>query len=94
MRILKIMLIALVLCVVSALSMSCGSESDSAAVTEEQMVAVQRGDLTIDITAVGNLAFAYEEKLTFEVGGTVGVGWYWPTLWILSCLECLTSQSY
>ena len=71
MRISKIMLIALVLCVVSALSISCGSDSDSAAVTEEQMVAVQRGDLTIDITAVGNLAFAYEEKLTFGVSGTV-----------------------
>ena len=72
MRILKIMLTALVLCVISSLSISCGPESDSTAVTEEQVVAVQRGDLTIDITAVGNLAFAYEEELTFEVGGTVG----------------------
>ena len=42
------------------------------AVTEDQLVTVQRGDLTIDITAVGNLAFAYEEELTFEVSGTVG----------------------
>ncbi|GAH08417.1 unnamed protein product, partial [marine sediment metagenome] len=40
--------------------------------TEEQLVAVQRGDLTIDITAVGNLAFACKEELTFEVSGTVG----------------------
>ena len=37
MRILKIMLMVLVLCVVSTLSISCGSESDSAAVTEEQL---------------------------------------------------------
>jgi len=72
MRILKIMLIVLVLCVVSAFSIGCSPESDSTAVTEEQVVAVQRGDLTIDITAVGNLALAYEEELTFEVGGTVG----------------------
>ena len=72
MRILKIMLIALVLCVVSTLSMSCGSESDSAAVTEDQVVTVQRGDLTIDITAIGNLAFSHQEELTFEVSGTVG----------------------
>lgn len=41
-------------------------------VAEEQLVTVQRGDLTIDITAVGNLAFAYEEELTFGVEGTVG----------------------
>jgi len=72
MRILKIMLIVLVLCVVSALSISCGRESDSMTVAEEQLVTVQRGGLTIDITAVGNLAFAYEEELTFEVSGTVG----------------------
>jgi len=72
MRILKIMLIVLVLCVVSALSISCGPDSNSKALTEEQMATVQRGDLTIDITAVGNLAFAYEEELTFEVSGTIG----------------------
>ena len=66
------MLIVLVLCLVSALSIGCGSESDLTAVTEEQVVTVQRGDLTIDITAVGNLAFSHQEELTFEVSGTVG----------------------
>ncbi len=70
MRILKIMLIVLILCVVSTLSLSCRSAPDT--VSEAQVVAVQRGDLIIDITAVGNLAFAYEEELTFEVSGTVG----------------------
>ena len=69
MRILKIMLIVLVLCVVSALSIGCGPGLES---PEYQVVTVQRGDLTIDITAVGNLTFACEEELTFEVGGTVG----------------------
>jgi len=29
------------------------------------------GDLIIDITAVGNLAFSHREELTFEVSGTV-----------------------
>ena len=72
MRILKIMLIVLVLSVVGALSISCGPEPDSAAVTEDQVVTVQRGDLTIDITAVGNLAFSHQEELTFEASGTVG----------------------
>jgi len=72
MRILRVMLIVLALCVVGTLSISCGPESDTTAVTGEQLVAVQRGDLIIDITAVGNLAFSYQEELTFEVGGTVG----------------------
>ncbi len=72
MRTLKIMLIVLVLSVVGALSIGCGPGSDAAVVTEEQLVTVQRGDLTIDITAVGNLSFAYEEGLTFGVEGTVG----------------------
>jgi len=71
-RIYKIMLIVLVLCVVGALSISCGSESDSAAVTEEQVVTVQRGDLTVDITAVGNLAFSHQEEMKFDVEGTIG----------------------
>ena len=71
-RILKIMLVVLVMGVVGALSISCGPESDSAVVAEEQLVTVQRGDLTIDITAVGNLAFSHREGLTFGAGGTIG----------------------
>ena len=71
MRTLKIMLIVLVLSVVGALSISCGPESDSTAVTGEQLVAVQRGDLTIDITAVGNLALSRTEDLAFDTAGTV-----------------------
>ena len=70
-RILKIMLVVLVVGVVGALSISCGPGSDAAVVTEEQLVTVQRGDLTIDITAVGNLAFSHQEELTFGVEGTV-----------------------
>ena len=71
MRISKIMLISLVMCIVSVLSISCGPESDSAVVAEEQMAAVQRGDLTVDITTVGNLAFSHQEELTFKAEGTV-----------------------
>ena len=47
----------------------CGSESDSE--PESQVATVQRGDLTIDITAVGNLELAKTEDLAFEVAGTV-----------------------
>ena len=70
MRILKIMLATVVLCVVSALSIGCGSEPD-AAVSENQILTVQRGDLTVDITAAGNLALSHKVDLAFEMDGTV-----------------------
>jgi len=37
----------------------------------EEVVAVQRGDLSIDITAAGNLVLSRTEELTFEIAGTV-----------------------
>ena len=71
MKIVKIMLVILLLGSISVLTLGCGSESESEA-PEKQEVAVQRGDLAIDITAVGNLFFSHEEELAFEVSGTVG----------------------
>jgi multidrug efflux pump subunit AcrA (membrane-fusion protein) len=70
MKLLRITLVALMLCSVSAISLSCTSEEDSAA-TENEVATVQRGDLAIEITAVGNLALSHRENLTFEVSGTV-----------------------
>ena len=69
MRLLKIMPITLVLCVVSILSSSCASEAEQA--YEGQAVTVQRGDLRIDITGVGNLALSNKVDLAFEMDGTV-----------------------
>ncbi len=71
MRILKIMLITFILGgLLFAPALSCTSESESA-VSESQIVTVQRGDLTIDITAAGNLALSLMEDLAFEMSGTV-----------------------
>ncbi|MBA7533216.1 Macrolide export protein MacA [subsurface metagenome] len=67
MRIFKIMLIGLVLGSVSLLSLSCAPESDSTPLTEYQVVTVQRGNLVIDITAVGNLALSLKEDLAFDI---------------------------
>ena len=71
MKLSKIMLIILLLCSISVLSLGCSSESESE-LPEKQEVSVQRGDIAIDITAVGNLLFSNEEELSFEVSGTVG----------------------
>jgi len=66
-RILKIMLITFVLGGLLAVPvLGCTSEPEPA-VSENQVVAVQRGDLTIDITAAGNLALSHTEDLAFDL---------------------------
>jgi len=67
MKILKIMLAVLVLGTLSASLLSCGSESDEGELPENQVVAVQRGDITIDITAAGNLALSRTEDLAIDL---------------------------
>jgi hypothetical protein len=50
---------------------SLGKLGVGAQAVNKDRAAFQRGDLTIDITAVGNLAFSYQEELIFEVGRRV-----------------------
>jgi RND family efflux transporter MFP subunit len=63
--------LVLVLCVVAAVVVTSAVKSDSATVPEYQVATVQRGDLTVDITASGNLALSLKEGLAFEISGTV-----------------------
>ena len=69
MRFLKITLIVLALCGASFMSLSCRSQSQSQ--SGNQTATVQRGDLTVSITASGNLALSVTEDLAFETAGTV-----------------------
>jgi RND family efflux transporter MFP subunit len=71
MKILKILLITLALCSVSVLSAGCFFNSDTESASEQQVVTVQRGNLTVDITASGNLSLSRVENLAFEMAGTV-----------------------
>lgn len=68
MRILKLMLITFILVGLTIPAVGCGSESSE--VQESQVVTVQRGSLTIEITAAGNLALSRMEDLAFEISGT------------------------
>ncbi|MFC2062401.1 efflux RND transporter periplasmic adaptor subunit [Chloroflexota bacterium] len=71
MRILKIMVLALFLGVLLAVPLSsCASESESET-TGDQVFTVQRGDLTVDITAAGNLTLSHATDLIFNMTGTV-----------------------
>jgi len=72
-KIIKIILIILVICWVGVFGwfvfpqLGCDSESASNQVPESQVITVQRGDLRIDITAVGNLALSRTEDLAFDI---------------------------
>ena len=70
-RMLKVMLTALVAVgFVVALS-GCTIKSEAVSEYENEVATVQRGDITIDISAAGNLSFCREEELAFEMAGTV-----------------------
>jgi multidrug efflux pump subunit AcrA (membrane-fusion protein) len=68
MKVLKIM-VAVVMCGVIIFLLSCASSSTTG--TQNEIATVQRGNLTVDITASGNLAYSHQENLAFETSGTV-----------------------
>ena len=67
MKLLKIMLITIIISGLAVPLIGCDSESDEAEMSDDQVVTVQRGDLTIEITAAGNLALSTTEDLTFDL---------------------------
>ncbi|MBI4186092.1 MAG: biotin/lipoyl-binding protein [Chloroflexi bacterium] len=71
MKLLKIMLLTLLLGSLAVSLAGCGSKPASSSVPGNQVVAVQRGNLTLDITAAGNLALSRTEDLPFGIAGTV-----------------------
>lgn len=50
---------------------SCSSKKESSATTKTLTATVQRGDISLEITGTGNLAFSETEDLTFDMAGTV-----------------------
>lgn len=70
-KVLKIMLVTLLIGAISLTSISCGSDSGDEVEAEYQLATVTVGDLTVDISASGNLALSVMEDLAFEMAGTV-----------------------
>ena len=66
-RLFKVTLTTLVACLVSIPLLSCAAQPESTPVSESQVVTVQRGDLIIDIAAVGNLALSHTEDLAIDI---------------------------
>jgi len=70
MKVTKIIL-ALILCGISVMSLGCAGESESETAPENQVITVQKGNLTVEVSAVGNLALSRKEELAFKRSGTV-----------------------
>jgi multidrug efflux pump subunit AcrA (membrane-fusion protein) len=67
MKYLKLALVLLTISAICILSISCGSDTTSA----QQTVTVQRGNITTEITSVGNLDYSDTVDLTFDISCTV-----------------------
>ena len=74
----KIIYTILVACILIALTVTplgCSSSPGGTEATEYQTATVQRGDITVDITASGNLELSDKRSLSFGTSGTVGRFW-------------------
>jgi len=70
MKVTKVIL-ALILSGISVISLGCAGESESKTAPENQVITVQKGNLTVEVSAVGNLALSRKEELAFKRSGTV-----------------------
>ncbi len=71
----KIIYTILMACILIALTVTplgCSSSPGGTEATEYQTATVQRGDITVDITASGNLELSDKRSLSFGTSGTVG----------------------
>jgi multidrug efflux pump subunit AcrA (membrane-fusion protein) len=70
MKIWKVILVILVLGATVGAMAGCSS-AQAETTTDDAVATVSRGNVSVDITAAGNLALAHTEDLAFEVAGTV-----------------------
>ncbi|OGO44514.1 MAG: hypothetical protein A2Z05_00975 [Chloroflexi bacterium RBG_16_60_22] len=67
MKVFKIALVITVLGILTVLLAGCGAGEDEAAASQGQPAEVTRGDLTLEITAAGNLALSHTEDLPIDL---------------------------
>ena len=70
-RLLRIMLSTVIAGGAAILLTGCSANSEEETASDNQVVAVERGDISIDIAAAGNLSYSRQEDLAFEIAGTV-----------------------
>ena len=59
------------LVVISILVVLAGCKTTSQTTTTQVTAKVQRGDISLEITAVGNLSYSTEKELSFDTNGTI-----------------------
>jgi multidrug efflux pump subunit AcrA (membrane-fusion protein) len=70
-RLLRIMLSNVIAGGAAILLTGCNANSEEETATDNQVATVERGDISIDIAAAGNLSYSRQEDLAFEIAGTV-----------------------
>jgi HlyD family secretion protein len=70
-RLLRIMLSTVIAGGAAILLTGCNANSNEEPASDNQVATVERGDISIDITAAGNLSYSQQEDLAFEMAGTV-----------------------
>lgn len=71
-KIIYTILMACILVGLTVTPLGCSSSPGGTEATEYQTATVQRGDITVDITASGNLELSDKRSLSFGTSGTVG----------------------
>jgi len=71
MKVSRILLIVISLCLVGALTLGCSSRQADTDEQQAQTVAVSIGDVTVDVTGIGNLLYSNMEDLTCNMAGTI-----------------------
>ena len=66
-KVTKLVISAFIIAGLTVSLLGCGSEPGETEATETQTATVQRGNLTVDITAAGNLALSRTEDLAFDL---------------------------
>jgi multidrug efflux pump subunit AcrA (membrane-fusion protein) len=70
----KLSRIALATLVISAIvvaALGCSSKAGSTTTTKTQTATVKKGNISLEVTGTGNLAYSTSENLAFEMAGTV-----------------------
>jgi len=71
MRLVKRLIVVLLIGILFVVPLGCSSESDSEGDSNTMTMTVERGDILIEVTSVGNLELSHKEDLDFEIAGTV-----------------------
>jgi len=70
-KLITVMLITAMTCGLAVPMSGCAFRSKESTEVENQVVTVERGDITIDIPAAGNLSYSLKKDLAFDMAGTV-----------------------